>query len=287
MKERALVLGGGGPAGIAWHVGLASGLAAEGVDVRRADAIIGTSAGAFVGAQLATNFDPQALAEMHLAFSREAAKKPAPPPVSGVEHLIELMRRTPRGAHTSVDARIELGKLAMQASTVSEAEFVGSFAGMFGANGGAWSERFSCCSVNARDGVFKRWTHADGVPLERAVAASCSVPAIYPPVTLGDSLWVDGALRSWTNADCAAGYRRVLIFAVVMQHTRELLLPVLDTERTAIEAAGGKVALIIPDARTLEAAGDRAMDGRRSADITEAAIAQGRSEAARLRELWE
>jgi NTE family protein len=54
---RALVLGGGGPVGIGWESGLAVGLASKGVDISAADAVFGTSAGSFVGAQLALGVD--------------------------------------------------------------------------------------------------------------------------------------------------------------------------------------------------------------------------------------
>src|SRR5882724_442995 len=49
---QALVLGGGGVAGIAWMTGLLAGLADAGQDVAGADVVIGTSAGANVAAQL-------------------------------------------------------------------------------------------------------------------------------------------------------------------------------------------------------------------------------------------
>src|SRR6202042_2254406 len=49
---RALVLGGGGVAGIAWITGLLTGLAEAGQDVTGADLIVGTSAGATVAAQV-------------------------------------------------------------------------------------------------------------------------------------------------------------------------------------------------------------------------------------------
>lgn len=51
-ERRALVLGGGGVAGIAWMTGLLAGLAEAGQDVTGADVIIGTSAGAAVAAQV-------------------------------------------------------------------------------------------------------------------------------------------------------------------------------------------------------------------------------------------
>jgi NTE family protein len=52
-RTRALVLGGGGVAGVAWELGILLGLHDTGVDVRGADVIIGTSAGSVVGAQIA------------------------------------------------------------------------------------------------------------------------------------------------------------------------------------------------------------------------------------------
>ena len=52
--RRGLVLGGGGITGIAWETGLLLGLQDLGVDVTTADAVVGTSAGSVVGAQITT-----------------------------------------------------------------------------------------------------------------------------------------------------------------------------------------------------------------------------------------
>src|SRR5690242_4053896 len=52
MTTHALVLGGGGIAGIAWETGLLVGLAEAGIDIRNADLFVGTSAGANVAAQI-------------------------------------------------------------------------------------------------------------------------------------------------------------------------------------------------------------------------------------------
>ena len=51
---RALVLGGGGAVGVGWQTGLLTGLRGAGVDVAGAEAIVGTSAGALVGALLSS-----------------------------------------------------------------------------------------------------------------------------------------------------------------------------------------------------------------------------------------
>src|SRR5207302_8121589 len=60
-RTRALVLGGGGVAGVAWELGILLGLHDTGVDVRGADLIIGTSAGSVVGAQIASGTDLESL----------------------------------------------------------------------------------------------------------------------------------------------------------------------------------------------------------------------------------
>jgi NTE family protein len=57
MTRCALVLGGGGPVGLAWEIGMLSGLAAVGVDLTGADLVVGTSAGSVVGAQVAAGCD--------------------------------------------------------------------------------------------------------------------------------------------------------------------------------------------------------------------------------------
>ena len=61
---KALVLGGGGVAGIAWETGVLLGLSRAGVDLTDADLLVGTSAGSVVAAQVATGV---ALDELHAA----------------------------------------------------------------------------------------------------------------------------------------------------------------------------------------------------------------------------
>jgi len=53
-RARALVLGGGGAVGVGWQTGLLIGLREAGVDLAGAEEIVGTSAGALVGALLAS-----------------------------------------------------------------------------------------------------------------------------------------------------------------------------------------------------------------------------------------
>ena len=73
---RALVLGGGGPVGVAWEVGLIAGLEQEGVRLADADLFVGTSAGSIVGAMLALGRPTaELLATQHvIADDRGAAR---------------------------------------------------------------------------------------------------------------------------------------------------------------------------------------------------------------------
>src|SRR5262249_33963517 len=64
--SRALVLGGGGVAGLAWETGIAFGLAELGVRVLDADVIIGTSAGSALAAQLTSGTELAALYDRHV-----------------------------------------------------------------------------------------------------------------------------------------------------------------------------------------------------------------------------
>jgi NTE family protein len=101
MSQRALVLGGGGSVGIAWEVGLAAGLAEEGIDLRLADKIVGTSAGSFVGAELAAGRAPSDMIARLREGARarageDSAEPPNPVPVPNLQKLMEFMARSPK-----------------------------------------------------------------------------------------------------------------------------------------------------------------------------------------------
>src|SRR5450755_1663271 len=76
-RERALVLGGGGSAGNAWEIGVIAGLFDAGLDVTKADLIIGTSAGSTAAAQISSATQPAEL----LAGILAAAPQPRTGPV--------------------------------------------------------------------------------------------------------------------------------------------------------------------------------------------------------------
>ena len=77
-EGRALVLGGGGVAGIAWMTGVLTGLAEAGRDVTGADVIVGTSAGSAVAAaQLGGGLSLDALFARQVDPALQAREIPA------------------------------------------------------------------------------------------------------------------------------------------------------------------------------------------------------------------
>ena len=193
MTKKALVLGGGGPVGIAWESGLLSGFAEAGVDLSRADFILGTSAGSFVGAQLAMGAAPASLAAPFLAMG-EAPKTPRPAapardpgrPAPDLAFLMRKMVEAGAGQRPAQEVRAEIGAWAIEQSPMGEDDFIQSF-GRFLAElpADAWPQKgYACTAVDAADGAFRLWDKAAGVGLARAVASSCSVPGVYPPITI-------------------------------------------------------------------------------------------------------
>lgn len=294
MTTRALVLGGGGPVGIAWESGLLAGLAEAGVDVSNASSITGTSAGSAVGAQIAMGRSPR---QMYAAVSADAAGS-APSPTRGnasgapapnLAPLIELMQRASSGNSDPESLRKEIGAFALSAQTISEDVFIATF-GQVLASAEAWPHPgYQCTAVDALTGEFVTWTAASGVPLSRAVASSCSVPGIYPPITINGRRFIDGGMRSATNADLARGCDIALVVAVTAAAQgpmAEASRARLDGELAAIREAGGEAILVQPDEASLQAFGMNLMDFGRRAGAAEAGYAQGQAEGPRIAPLW-
>jgi predicted acylesterase/phospholipase RssA len=73
--------------------------------------------------------------------------------------------------------------------------------------------RLLITAVDAETGEAVVFTRDSGVSLVDAVAASCAVPVVWPPVTIDGHRYIDGGVRSVANADLAAGCERVVVIA--------------------------------------------------------------------------
>jgi NTE family protein len=293
---RALVLGGGGPVGVAWEIGLAAGLASGGVDLAVADQVVGTSAGSIAGALLTSGEDPaRVAAEVEAIFSDGIGS-------SGVDEvsmddLLVFMDLMFGGAEAEGDGsahRQKVGAFALEATTVDEDAFVGSIGSVL--SGRAWPAPFSCTAVDAATGAFQVWSSASGVPIERAVASSCAVPGIYPPITIAGARYMDGGVRSPLNVDLVHGAQVAVVVSVMPME----LPPGFDDPRMgaflaaeqakieALRSSGTTVELIAPDLEflTISGFGMSLMDFSLVGAAAEAGTRLGKLEAERLAAVW-
>ncbi|MFC0436594.1 patatin-like phospholipase family protein [Kutzneria buriramensis] len=188
----ALVLGGGGPVGAAWTAALLHGLVSAGLPLAESDVVLGTSAGSLVGAWLTMR--PGDLATVPDRMRRRAAWH-AGNAKSGHGDR-SLMGR----ALAKTEPAVSIAKAAAQAFPPISAEQAQA---MWQADlpDDPWPPSLRVASVNGGTGLAHLWSAADGIPLAVAVASSTAAPGVAPPVALGDEFWVDGGVRSGTNAD--------------------------------------------------------------------------------------
>src|SRR5271166_4314107 len=284
MQTRALVLGGGGPVGIAWEAGILAGLAERGVDFSQADFICGTSAGSFVGARLALGHTPATVVAPYLTGEAPASTDPQP----NLTKLMLKMITSTFGNRPPETTRAELGAWALKAHTITEEQFLARFA----STDAPWPQRnFVCTAVDTADGKFVVWDRESGIGLARAVASSCSVPGIYPPITFEGRRYMDGGMRTATNADVAKGHGVVVVLALALGGVPTFIARRfqrrLEKELETLRASGSRVALITPDSDSKRAFGFNLMDARRRPPAAKNGLRQGRDEAEHLRPLWE
>ena len=278
-QRSALVLGGGGITGIAWEIGVLAGLAEAGVDLSRADLVVGTSAGSVVGAQLTSGAELEALYARQLepATGETAARLNR----ATLAQFGWAMLRT-RGDHAAFRRRI--GSIALAAEkaglTPSEQERLD----VIGARlvGTEWPERpFVVTAVDAESGKFRTFDRESGVPLVSAVAASCAVPGVYPPVSIDGSRYVDGGMRSAANADVAQGYDRLVVLAPIPRGIGPIAS--VDAQVTGLIA---RVAVVSPDRHSKAAIGKNVLDPAARAASAEAGRAQAMTVAQQVAGVW-
>ncbi|MFF4952714.1 patatin-like phospholipase family protein [Streptomyces chattanoogensis] len=272
---RAVVLGAGGVIGTAWTAGLVGGLRGAGVDLAEADLIVATSAGAIVGAVLATGQDPARLATP----PRPAGSALTPPQVDR-RRLGEVFAVLGAGGDDPAEARRRAGRLARDAETGPEQAHLARMAALVGAH--HWPERKLLIPVvDAGTGEPEVFDRGSGVSLPAAVAASTAFPGIYPPPTLNGRRYMDGGLRSGTNADLAAG-AGVLVVIEPLAH----MFPREPLTRELAEAGADAVVTIGPDEATVKVFGQDLHDRSAWEPAYRAGVRQAEDTAQRVGAVW-
>jgi NTE family protein len=274
--QRALVLGGGGITGIAWETGLLVGLAQVGVDLRSADLVVGTSAGSVVGAQILgdVTLDDLYAAQLRDATGEIAAKM-------GMRVLVHLVI----GALWPGEerrGRARLGRAALKARTVPESERRAIVEQLLPNR--SWPEqRLMITAVDAETGEFRVFERDAGVPLPVAVAASCAVPVVWPPITINGRRYIDGGVRSIANADLAAGCDRVAVLAPLTVALRRSGR--IDRQLASLGPTVRSI-VISPDAQARKAIGGNMLDPAQRAASARAGRVQASSVVEAVAAVW-
>ena len=293
------MLGAGGVLGEAWISGTLSGIeAAAALDFRRCEAFLGTSAGSIVAARLAAGLHPRKPSRSARALIATADLKAEPAPLprsvdAGQRSLAAtaatltaraavvagrpllptvlragapagalarslLLRTMPDGVETHADLRARLRRLAV-----------------------AFDGRLRIVAVDRGDGrrvVFGSPGSPGGpggpeASVAEAVSASCAIPGVFAPVTIGGREYVDGGLWSLTNLDAAPAGRDTRVLCLnPMAGTDGAALAALRAfarsraavEEQALRARGAEVTVIAPSRLAAAAIGRDPMDpGRR------------------------
>ena len=272
-----LVLGGGGITGIAWELGLIAGLRERGVDLATADVVVGTSAGSAVGAQLLSGVP---VADLYARQLSDATGEVGWRMGLGALGRFLVAAALPGDGRR---ARRWLGRAALTARTIPEPEFHARFESMLG--DAAWPDdrRLLITAVEAESGETKVFDRDSGVALVDAVAASCAVPLVIPPMTVAGRRYIDGGSRSIANADFATGCDRVVVLAPVAFGIRRA-----QRIRYQLGLLGADVrsVVITPDAAARKAIGSNPLDPARRAASARAGLDQAASIVDAVRGVW-
>lgn len=295
-----LVLGGGGVVGASWMVGALQALE-EQVGFRAQDAtrILGTSAGALVGALGAAGVSSRDMADYASGSKGHIVGEAAgpysfslwPPPLGfGSARMAAAMLRQQRDR--------SLGALLMGllprgvVNTDPIHKLVDRVAGA------TWPDspslRVVACNYASGQRVTFGSAWAPVTSVGAAVAASCAVPAFFRPVQIGDQTYIDGGIHSHSNLDLIAGEELDLVICLspmsssasttattmlerIAAARRRRAAAALSSESRVLRRHGTQLVVLEPEIEDLAAMGANPM----ARDRAERVIATARHSAAR------
>lgn len=277
-NRRALVLAGGGLAGIAWETGVLQGICDEAPEAGEAllssEVLLGTSAGSTVAAQLGSGLSVGELFDRQVADeSRELH------PGVSVDAIAELFLTAMLTPNATKEQRLqEIGAVAAATETVPEAVRREVIAHRLPSHG--WPQRtLRVTAIDLATGELVVFDNSSGVALVDAVAASCAVPGVWPPVTIDGRRFMDGGVGSTVNMSAA---RDCGVAVALVPSGQDSPSPWGTAAVAEIDAFAGASLAVFADVESLAAFGPNPLDPACRAPSARAGRIQGRKEASRV-----
>ncbi|MDQ6650030.1 MAG: patatin-like phospholipase family protein [Actinomycetota bacterium] len=298
MPRVGLVLGAGGVAGQAYHLGVLSALTeATGWDPRDVALVVGTSAGSVTGALLRAGLSVEdqaarAMGRRPSAAGRDLVERLGPRPPTPGPGQADLPPGPSAGLGGGVlrsvlarpwDARA--GTLLAAALPRGRTSNKPLMAGLDRLYGDRWPNRpLWLPAVRLANGARVVFGNDGGrrPRVAEAVAASCAIPGYFAPVSIEGVDYVDGGAHSPSNLDLLAGEGLdLVVVSSPMSISSGALRPRLDApvrlqfrrylsrEAAKVTRAGTPVVSFQPNAADLDVLGFNAMDPRRSRAVLE------------------
>ena len=237
VGRTALVLGGGGITGAAYHLGVLNAMNAmsDSATVNDFDIYVGTSAGAVVGACLANGITPEELIRAQLGKGETDIPEIGPDEILMPERR-GILKSAVRWPLSVLGA---LRRYAAHPFSTSVIDGFGALAeglppGLYTTDGTErWirelfsrpgrSNRFhetqrelliTATDLDSASRVVFGRSSTTNVSISEAAAASTAIPLLYSPRRVQGRIYMDGGLRSTTNIDVAIAHGAKLVVCV-------------------------------------------------------------------------
>jgi NTE family protein len=298
MRTRpdVLVLGGGGVLGEAWMMGVLAGIEdAAGIDMRDCESFVGTSAGSIVAAHLVSGNAPRRPSSIgtELEVGRSG-------PARGLAvAAVTAARRAGQAAlaASATFAPLALGVAAPGGAVVRALllrglphppDTLSQLREQVRRSGARFDGRLRVATVDRRSGrrVVFGSPRAPNATVAEAVEASCTVPWLFAPVTIGGREYVDGGVWSPTNLDAAPAGRDTHVLCLnptaslgtsstLLAVMRNVARSAVSVESLALRRRGAQVRTIAPNAECAAAMGSNFMDSEPRIRVLSSGYRQG------------
>jgi NTE family protein len=296
-----LVLGGGGVLGEAWMMGVLAGIEdGSGLDMRRCEYFVGTSAGSIVAAHLIAGRSPR---RPESPSETTEAPPAEPAPAETANRLAAAGSSAARAAGSwAIAAAGTFAPLALGLAAPGGAALRGvllrrlpqptqTLDGLkrhVASSGAQFDGRLRVTAVERQSGrrVVFGSPGAPAATVAEAVEASCTVPWLFAPVLIDGREYVDGGVWSPTNMDAAPAGRGAHVMCLnptaslasagdLIGVVRRVSRSAAAVETLALRRRGATVKTFGPSTAAASEMGLNLMDRRRSKAVLAAGYRQG------------